>query len=92
MKKVEGEGRGRSTIIDPRIPALKLCRRDTVGFGDAIACVAGRDLVELVAVVDDAGQLEDWTRARAVGWLGGSWGGGGSAGDVDADVVAQPEV
>jgi hypothetical protein len=83
---------GKSTLIYPGIPALKLCRGNTVGFGNAVACVAGRDLIEPVAVVDDAGQLGGWTGARVFGWLGGSGGGGDSSGDVDTDVVVQPEV
>lgn len=60
------------TIVNFSVPTQKLSRADTIRLGDRVALVAGRDLVEPVAVFCYA------RHGRRVDW--GGRGGGGCRG------------
>ena len=78
----------RVNLLVPRAEPLK---RDTHIRIDRPAAVTVLDQVESLAVVYDTEHLG--RRARGlVGWLGRSLRRGGRAGQVDADVVVEPEV
>jgi len=78
-------------VIDLSVPHEELGEGDVVLLLNYVAVIARDYLVVGVAVVNDAGHL--W---RGAGGLGsGRWdarSGGHRAGDVDADVVVEPEI
>lgn len=82
--------------VDKGVVRVELGRRDVVGLSDSVTAVAGLDLVELLAVGDDAGHLRLGPGVGGLGGFAGSCGDGGGrgsrAGGVDADVVVEPEV
>lgn len=78
-------------VIDLGVPHEELAKGNVVLLLNAVAVIARDYLVVGVAVVNDAGHLR-----RGAGGLGSGRGaarrGGCGAGDVDADVVVEPEV
>lgn len=78
-------------VIDLGVPHEELSEGEVVFLLNHVAVIARDYLVVGVAVVNDAGHL--WCGAGGLGsGCGAVRSGGRCAGDVDADVVVQPEI